>query len=76
MRRPLEAESAALGAALQAAALVSNVPSTREYVLNHPPPFADDVEVPDPTAGVLHAANYEKFVSEGEALFDNNNRGG
>lgn len=69
VRRPVEAESAALGAALQAAALVADT-STKEYVLAHPPAYADDAEYPDLAAAKVHAANYERFVSEGKGLFE------
>lgn len=69
VRSPTEPESAALGAALQAAALVEGV-STKEYVLAHPPAYSDDVVHPDPIAAKTHAAAYESFVSEGKALFE------
>lgn len=41
-RLPLEAESAALGAALQAAACHQGVP-VGEFVAQHPPPLSDEV---------------------------------
>ena len=69
VRRLLEPESAALGAAMQAAAMLEAVP-TREYVLRHPPPYADGEERPDAAAAKAHAENYEAFVAEGKALFD------
>jgi len=69
VRRPAETESAALGAALQAAALVTGVPA-REYVLAHPPAYAEGAEVPNPAAVTTHAVSYQKFVAEGKALFE------
>ena len=65
---PVEPETAALGAALQAAALVSGA-STRAFVEENPPAYADDVSEPNPDAAAAHAENYEEFVREGEALF-------
>ena len=68
VKRPTEPESAALGAAMQAAATLEGAP-VRAYVDAHPPPYAEDEETPNEDAVKAHAENYRAFVADGEALF-------
>ena len=68
LRFPAEAEAAALGAALQAAAVGSGTP-VREFVATHPPPLLERVVHPCPAAGAAYQAAYERHVRLGAALF-------
>ena len=56
LRFPTEPESAALGAALQAAAVHSGE-NVADYVESHAPPLADEVRSVPPSAGRLDCAN-------------------
>ena len=69
VRRPVEGESAALGAAMQAAAALENV-NAGEYVKAHPPAVLDEVETPDADAVDALREGYALFVEEGRALFE------
>ena len=69
MRRPVEGESAALGAAMQAAAALENV-NAGTYVKAHPPGVLDEVETPDADAVDALREGYALFVEEGRALFE------
>ena len=69
VRRPVEGESAALGAAMQAAAALENV-NAGTYVKAHPPGVLDEVETPDADAVDALREGYALFVEEGRALFE------
>lgn len=68
-RLPAEAESAALGAALQAGAVFSGM-TVQAFVEAHPPPLAKEVVLPNPA----NAAAYEEALSRlemvGSTLFE------
>eukprot|EP00891_Asterochloris_glomerata_P002942 jgi/Astpho2/2942/Aster-01084 len=66
---PTEPESAALGAALQAAAVQSGVP-VAEFVQGHSPPLAEEVVQPDPSAKAAYEAAFKRHVSQGKQLFE------
>lgn len=68
LRFPLEPESAALGAALQAAAVATGT-DVAEFVDDHKPPLADDQVAPDPGAAAALREAFERHVRCGEALF-------
>lgn len=65
---PAEAESAALGAALQAAAVVQGV-SVAEYVRAHPPPLQGLVVHPEPWVAAAYQEALERFERLGAKLF-------
>ena len=74
---PAEAEAAALGAALQAAALLEGAPSVREFVAAHaPPPDEGGVVEPDAGNAAAYAGAYARHVALGEALFGGGGGGG
>ncbi|GFR47148.1 hypothetical protein Agub_g8839, partial [Astrephomene gubernaculifera] len=60
---PAEPDSAALGAALQAAAVVTGV-SVAEYVTQYPPPLVEEVVEPN----MEHKQAYENALAKFEAL--------
>jgi xylulokinase len=74
-RLPLEAESAALGAALQAAAVHSGVP-VGAYVQQHQPPMAESVVQPDPAAKAAYAEALARHRQLGARLFGAGGGGG
>ena len=67
-RLPLEAESAALGAALQAGAVYSGV-SVEDFVRQHPPPLAEEVITPDPSAAGAYADALKRLEESTGRLF-------
>jgi sugar (pentulose or hexulose) kinase len=69
LRFPAEAEAAALGAALQAAAVGSAEPSVRRFVQAHPPPLLQLLVTPDPATAPAYLAAYERHVRLGAGLF-------
>eukprot|EP00959_Pyramimonas_sp_CCMP1952_P148619 3109309-Pyramimonas_sp.AAC.2 len=68
LRFPTEAESAALGAAMQAAAIVSNVPVAK-YISANMPPLSEDVVLPNAALAATYEAAYQRHVSLGTTLF-------
>eukprot|EP00877_Chromochloris_zofingiensis_P014117 jgi/Chrzof1/895/Cz01g32300.t1 len=68
IRMPLEAESAALGAALQAAAVHSKVPIA-QYVQEHQPPMAEQVIQPSPANKQAYDEAFARHVAQGRLLF-------
>lgn len=71
IRLPLEAESAALGAALQAAAVCSGS-DVAEFIQEHEPPVDDEVVLPDANVAEQYAAAFQQFIKYGEVLFGTN----
>ena len=72
LRFPAEAEAAALGAALQAAAVVEGrgaEGSVAGYVADHEPPLEEGAMEPDPSAAAAYEAAYAAFKAAGGALF-------
>ncbi|GHP01528.1 hypothetical protein PPROV_000028400 [Pycnococcus provasolii] len=68
LKFPLEPESAALGAALQAAAIAEGQP-VAEYVRSHEPPMSDVIVIPDASVAQQYASAFERFSSRGKTLF-------
>jgi sugar (pentulose or hexulose) kinase len=67
---PAEAEAAALGAALQAAAVMEGATSVSAYVAAAAPQAeGGGVVEPDPEHAAAYAAAYARHVELGEALF-------
>ncbi|GLC33181.1 hypothetical protein PLESTF_000150600 [Pleodorina starrii] len=69
---PAEPDSAALGAALQAAAVVEGA-TVCEYVARHPPPLLDEVVRPNPVHREAYEEALQRFEQLGQKLFSNNN---
>jgi xylulokinase len=67
IRLPLEPESAAFGAALQAAAVHQGV-AVADFVQQHQA-MAEEVVRPDPAAAAAYAAAFQRHVERGEVLF-------
>ena len=65
---PEEPESAALGAAIQAAAVTSGVP-VAEFVEGHPTPMRGEAIPPDAVRARSYAALAEEFDAAGQLLF-------
>ncbi|KAG2486961.1 hypothetical protein HYH03_014458 [Edaphochlamys debaryana] len=65
---PAEADSAALGAALQAAAIAEGV-AVADYVAAHPPPMEDLVVRPNPEHRAAYDAALQRFEALGQQLF-------
>jgi len=65
---PAETEAAALGAALQAAALAAGAP-VREYVAAAAPPTVGAAVEPDPAAAAAYESAAARFAAAGAALF-------
>ncbi|CAK0770836.1 hypothetical protein CVIRNUC_003807 [Coccomyxa viridis] len=68
LRFPAEPESAALGGALQAAAVCAGVP-VAEYVAENEPPCEEEFMEPDPSKKALYDAAFERHQSLSNALF-------
>ena len=68
LRFPAEAESAALGAALQAAA-ASEGADVGEYVASHAPPLLGEDMQPDPSMRAAYDAAFERHQRLGRQLF-------
>uniref|UniRef100_A0A7S0R1R3 glycerol kinase n=1 Tax=Pyramimonas obovata TaxID=1411642 RepID=A0A7S0R1R3_9CHLO len=68
LRFPTEAESAALGAALQAAAICCDAPVAK-YIGENMPPLSDDVVLPNSDIAETYAAAYQRHVNLGKSLF-------
>lgn len=68
LRFPVEAESAALGAALQAAAVWSKQP-VRRFVQAHPPRLAPGAIAPDPKTHAAYREAYRAWRELGATLF-------
>eukprot|EP01023_Acetabularia_acetabulum_P016246 TRINITY_DN18025_c0_g1_i10.p1 TRINITY_DN18025_c0_g1~~TRINITY_DN18025_c0_g1_i10.p1 ORF type:complete len:538 (-),score=95.55 TRINITY_DN18025_c0_g1_i10:668-2281(-) len=68
IRKPVEPESAALGAALQAGAVYEGVDIT-EFVENHEPQCEANIFEPDSSVKTSYNAAFEKHVTFGEKLF-------
>lgn len=75
---PGEAEAAALGAALQAAAVMEGAGSVRDYVSAAAPAAGGDSVVvePDPGNAGAYAEAYARHAAAGEALFGDGGGGG
>ena len=69
VRRPAEAESAALGAATQALAALEGAKDLKAFVEANPPEYLEEVEVAAPERTAAHEANRAEFEREGKALF-------
>ncbi|KAK9806681.1 hypothetical protein WJX73_007526 [Symbiochloris irregularis] len=69
LRFPTEPESAALGAALQAAAVHEGVP-VADFVQSHSPPLADEVMQPNPDEAEKYSAAFRRHQQYGKTLFD------
>ena len=66
---PAEAESAALGAALQAAAHVAGAADIGAWIAdNHDPPVGENVLEPDPAAAAAYDAAFALYRRRGESL--------
>ena len=63
-----EPETAALGAALQAAAVWKGE-KVGDYVRGHPPPLEPGATEPDPGAAGAYAAAFQRHVELGGKLF-------
>mmetsp|Transcript_21338 Transcript_21338/g.40624 ORF Transcript_21338/g.40624 Transcript_21338/m.40624 type:complete len:534 (-) Transcript_21338:2260-3861(-) len=68
LRFPKETESAALGAALQAAAVLAGVPLA-EYIQQEMPRMADDVVTPNEKNAKIYADAYQRHADLGRTLF-------
>lgn len=68
VRLPLEAESAALGAALQAAAVHSKLP-VGQYVQQNQPPVSEQVVQPNPANKQAYADALARHMKLGQQLF-------
>lgn len=68
LRFPEETEAVALGAALQAAAVTSNVPIKR-FVKEHMPSMEREVLQPDQSDAAAYAEAFERFKAQGTMLF-------
>lgn len=68
VRLPLEAESAAFGAALQAGAVHSKA-SVADFVSDHQPPLAEEVVLPRPGVRDAYRQAFERHVNMGQLLF-------
>lgn len=68
LRFPLEPESAALGAALQAAAVATGA-DVAEFVEAHRPPLAGDEVLPTPAGVAAMAVAFRQHLRWSEALF-------
>jgi xylulokinase len=68
VRLPLEPESAALGAALQAGAVHSGV-GVAAYVHQHMPPLSDEVVQPQAGCRQAYAVAFARYQEQGVALF-------
>jgi xylulokinase len=66
---PVEAESAALGAALQAAAVHARTADVAHFVAENAPAMEDREVEPDKSARDTYAAGYQQHRALGEALF-------
>ena len=72
---PAEAESAALGAALQAAAHVAGAADIGAWIAdNHDPPVGENVLEPDPAAAAAYDAAFALYRRRGESLFGGGER--
>lgn len=69
LRFPTEPESAALGAALQAAAVHVGMP-VNDFVESHAPPLEDEVMQPNPENAEKYAAAFQRHKQLGGALFE------
>lgn len=69
LRFPVEAESAALGGALQAWALDSGADSPTEFLVAHPVPLEDCLVEPDATQADAYAEAFGRFRELGLQLF-------
>uniref|UniRef100_A0A383V639 glycerol kinase n=1 Tax=Tetradesmus obliquus TaxID=3088 RepID=A0A383V639_TETOB len=68
VKLPLEAESAALGAALQAAAVHSGVP-VGAYVQQNQPPISEQVVQPNPANKQAYEEALQRHMQRGQRLF-------
>jgi xylulokinase len=68
---PLEAESAAFGAALQAGAVHSGVP-VADFVQQHQPPMAGAPVQPNPANYAAYEEALARHVALGKRLFEDN----
>jgi sugar (pentulose or hexulose) kinase len=68
LRFPLEAEAAALGAAMQAAAICCNTP-VAAYINENMPPLSDTSVLPNASLAEPYAAAYRRHKELGETLF-------
>jgi len=68
VRQPAETESAALGAALQAAAVHQGA-SVAEYITEHGPRMKPSVAEPDPSKSGAYAEAFARHRQLGELLF-------
>ncbi|KAK9817151.1 hypothetical protein WJX72_010395 [[Myrmecia] bisecta] len=69
LRFPTEPESAALGAALQAAAVHAGIP-VKEYVADNEPPLADETMQPIKENAAAYQEAFERHQRLGRLLFD------
>jgi len=69
VRLPEEAESAALGAAMAAAAIASGAP-VGSYVKEHQPPLSGTVVQPDPATASAYEAAFQRHQQCGQSLFE------
>ena len=70
LRFPTEAESAALGGALQAWALDAGADDPAAFLAEHPVPLEDEVIDPDPTQAAAYTEAFSRFVTLGRVLFE------
>lgn len=69
LRFPTEPESAALGAALQAAAVHAGI-ATPEFIDSHSPPLADLVVEPDASKKDVYEAAFQRHFQYGKQIFE------
>lgn len=67
---PVEADAAALGAALQAGAVASGEP-LRDFLEAYAPKMEEESLQPDASTAEAYEEAYQKFINLGEALFGN-----
>jgi sugar (pentulose or hexulose) kinase len=71
IRSPLEVDSAALGAAFQAAAVVSSI-DVKEFVLSQPLDMASQVIRPNKEVAEDYARAFQRFIDFGDAIYGEN----